>query len=139
MIHKGKDNPNSIPVYQFDMETLKIIKMFDCIRDAEKEIGYGNGVQDCVEGEQISCGGYYWQRVSDTIENKYIGKIKTKNYSSSKQIYQLDKNTEEVLNEFMSTSDANEHLGLKRINNRISCALTGRQKTAHGYKWRYKI
>jgi len=135
----GKDNHNSIEVYQFDVNTLKILKKFESIRMAEKEICRKNGVQDCIEGEQKTCGGYYWQRVDDTINGKYIGKTKDKFLPYLRAVEQLDKNTGEVLNSFISTADASEFLGFKRSNNRICVALKDINRIAHGYKWRVKI
>ena len=50
-------------------------------------------------------------------------------------VYQLDKKTNEVLNVFLSTSQAATYLGDYLYNAHISKCITGKRKTAYGYKW----
>lgn len=139
VVRYGKDNPKSIGVYQFDINTLCIINKFDCIKDDEKYIGHKGGVQDCVECEQVTSGGYYWQRVCDTVDGKYIGKIKSNRNYYLKEIEQIDIKTGDLINSFTSIPNANEYLGLNRANSGIYIALDKKNKTAHGYGWRVKI
>lgn len=42
------------------------------------------------------------------------------------------------LREFGGIKDANKYLGKYKYNSNISACLTGRNKTAYGYKWKYK-
>ena len=58
--------------------------------------------------------------------------LKTRNVI---QLQMLDINTLEVLNTFSSVSEAKEYLGKKSCGP-ISNALSGRQNTAYGYKWK---
>lgn len=51
-------------------------------------------------------------------------------------ILMLDKNTEEVIKEFDSVTEASYHVGVKQGT--LSGCLTGRSKTSGGYKWKYK-
>lgn len=139
IVRYGKDNPRSIGVYQFDINTLRIVNKFDCISDAEKYIGHKGGVQDCVEREQVTSGGYYWQRVCDTIDGKYVGKLKSNISYYLKKIEQIDIETDNVINSFTSIPNANEYLGLNRRSSGIYIALDKKNKTAYGYRWRIKI
>lgn len=51
-----------------------------------------------------------------------------------KAIYQIDKDTDEIINEFSRISDAEKIFG----NGGIGNCLRGKSKTAYGYKWKYK-
>lgn len=55
--------------------------------------------------------------------------------NSQKQIIQLDLNNN-ILNEFESAQQAGRCLN--RNGNQIADCASGRQKTAYGYKWKYK-
>lgn len=61
------------------------------------------------------------------------------NSNNNRIIYQLDKNTENIIEEFMTIKDA----AFKITNNKnkyknISLCALGKIKTAYGYKWKYK-
>lgn len=66
-----------------------------------------------------------------------IRQIRKSNRIQGKPILMLDKNTEEILNEFANCTEAMNFLGAKQKESISSCAR-GVQKTAFGYKWRYK-
>ena len=55
--------------------------------------------------------------------------------------YMIDKNTDEIIQEFASRSEASHYLGLKHKKGEINIgrACTGKRKTAYGYKWKDKI
>jgi hypothetical protein len=55
----------------------------------------------------------------------------------NKPIIQLNK-MGEYINEFPSITAAAQSLGFQKDQGGISCVLHGRQKTAYGYKWKYK-
>jgi hypothetical protein len=48
----------------------------------------------------------------------------------------IDKNTNEILKEFNSTTEAETFLNAK--GHHVSCCCNHKRKTAYGYKWRYK-
>jgi hypothetical protein len=60
-----------------------------------------------------------------------------KDYTKGIQICQLDKDTNELINIFESARDAAKYLGDESRNSHISSVLTGKRKTAYGYKWIY--
>lgn len=71
-------------------------------------------------------------------ETEYpIRQIKQSNKIQGKPVLMLDKDTEEILNEFANCTEAMNFLGAKQKESISSCAR-GIQKTAFGYKWRYK-
>lgn len=65
-----------------------------------------------------------------------IGKTRRKNRRLyGKRIKQIDKDTGEVVGVFDCVQDAADFNGIHQVN--ISTCLSGRQKTAKGYKWEY--
>lgn len=67
----GKDNWKSRVVYQIDHITKKILKVWDCVRDAARFIGKHNqGILDCCYGIQKTCAGYEWC-YPDDYEKRY--------------------------------------------------------------------
>jgi group I intron endonuclease len=54
----------------------------------------------------------------------------------SKPVLMIDKNTNEVLKEFDSTTEAETFLNAK--GKHVSCCCNNKRKTAYGYKWKYK-
>lgn len=55
----------------------------------------------------------------------------------AKKVQQLDKNTEEILQEYSSITDASKSLGKGKSGyTHISRAARGIRKTAYGYKWK---
>lgn len=65
--------------------------------------------------------------------NNAYGSRKT---NLSKRVLQIDKESNEVLNEFISTRHASRMLGCH--SGGISACCLGKGKTYKGYKWRYK-
>lgn len=59
----GKDNPNSIPVYQIDTKSKQIIKEWDSITNAAKflNIKCGGHIGDVCKGKRKSAYGYIWR------------------------------------------------------------------------------
>lgn len=58
-----------------------------------------------------------------------------KNHNRSKEIYQIDKNTNLVIKKFYGCSEAERETGVKRQNIHLCCS--GKAKTAGGYKWEF--
>lgn len=54
----------------------------------------------------------------------------------SKQVLQIDKNTNEVIAEFPSTIEVQRQLGYNQSD--ISNCCRGKRNTAHSYKWKFK-
>lgn len=70
-IFKGSEHNNAHQVFQLDKLTKKILKIWDCVRDAASFIGKHNqGILDCCYGKQKTCGGYCWC-YPDDYEKRY--------------------------------------------------------------------
>lgn len=80
-----------------------------------------------------------WMSVSDNIrhgfKNGLIPYMKKNRKDISKPIIQLTQDGEFV-NEFPSIMEANRQLGFAHSN--ISIVLTGKNKLAYGYQWKFK-
>ena len=65
---------------------------------------------------------------------KTVNKLWEKN---KKPVIQMDLDGN-FIREFDSAKEAFEYYGIKRLQTSISACCTGRRKTAHGYKWKFK-
>lgn len=77
----------------------------------------------------------YAYKIGNNIPN-YSQKGRTGKLSNHcKKIYQIDKNTNEIINIFYCAIEAEEKLGICRST--ICQVCKGDRKTAGGYKWKY--
>lgn len=58
-----------------------------------------------------------------------------KEHNCSKKVYQIDKNTDEIINTFYGVKEANRKTGISYHS--IYSVVLYKRKTAGGYKWRY--
>lgn len=56
--------------------------------------------------------------------------------ATSKQVLQIDKNTNEIIKEFPSTKEVQRQLGYLQAH--ICQCCKGKQKTSYGFIWKYK-
>ena len=153
---KGKDNPVSKAIVMMDLEG-NIVKEFDCIREAndyfDKDRAFSFISKVCINGGTAY--NYLWLFKEEynnlinenkfnewylNVKNRYIDKTikanRTKVQNNSKVIYQLNKDTLDIMQEFNSIVLASESTGVKsRSINRVcrhGC------NTAGGYSWIYK-
>lgn len=123
------------PVYQLEFGTKNILKEYDSISAAAKEIGIDpssiNRVVNNLRKNCISAGGFGWCFIED-FEKYEIPKITRGN-----RIYQLDKDTLEILNEYENANKASQAIkGNNSGASLIRKASKDITKTAYGYKWR---
>ena len=153
---KGKDNPVSKAIVMMDLEG-NVVKEFDCIREAndyfDKDRAFSFISKVCINGGTAY--NYLWLFKEEynnlinenkfnewhlNVKNRYIDKTikanRTKVQNNSKVIYQLNKDTLDIMQEFNSIVLASESTGVKsRSINRVcrhGC------NTAGGYSWIYK-
>ena len=153
---KGKDNPASKAIVMMDLEG-NIVKEFDCIREAndyfDKDRAFSFISKVCINGGTAY--NYLWLFKEEynnlinenkfnewylNVKNRYIDRTikanRTKVQNKSKVIYQLNKDTLDIMQEFNSIVLASESTGVKsRSINRVcrhGC------NTAGGYSWIYK-
>ena len=118
----GKDNPLSRPIINLTSE-----KVYESTEDAAKEYGvYPSSITAAMNGKINTVKGCRWARLDNNgsiIYPNYVDKLHHKiiNVSESK-----------IFNSIVSAA---EYYGLKPSN--ISNVLTGINKTAGGYVWKY--
>lgn len=124
-----KDKGN-VSVYQFSLDG-KLIKKFDsltnaCIANNISIKCIGDIAASC-SGRQKTARGYLWSYTEIPPPSSY------KNIRQNILQYDLEGN---FIKEYHSAKQAGEEI--KQNGNSISDCLNGRQKTAFGYKWKYK-
>lgn len=115
-------------VYQMDNNDGNIIKIWDSIIDAARELGIQQSdISHCLSGKYRIAGGFGWC-TEDTL-NKF------KPYKRERTILQFDKNRN-FIKEWNSAKEAADFLN--KDGNNIRAAAKGKRKTAYGYIWKYK-
>ena len=84
------------------------------------------------------CDDYEISRYAKDYGVKKRNKNKYTNIKEIKTILQIDKNTDEIINEFNSIKEASLYLKANPVNITKVLNKKERQKTAYGYKWKYK-
>ena len=70
--------------------------------------------------------------------NKRMAEKQKGNTRGSKPVIQIDKHTNEVINEWISASEAQRQLGIQSSSISQCCTNYPGHKSAGGYKWKYK-
>jgi len=119
-------------VIQVDYVTGNIVHTF--LNPSEASTQLGISLSDIIASCKIKreqAGGFVWRYVSDIIEG-----LNTTFNIRNKKVYQIDKNTNEILNTFDNKKEASRSIGKQAAASNITAACNGRIKTAFGYKWR---
>lgn len=106
----------------------------------EKERFYISFFNSLVpSGYNRSIGGIKNKKLNN-ITKRHLKEINLgiNNPRCNKRIFQIDKNTSEIVNIFGSCREAARFLGNEQKNVSINRCLNGKQKTAYGYKWKYE-
>lgn len=160
-LKQSKSSPRRKKILQYDLNG-NFIKEWDCMKDVERELNISTGdLTCCLKGKQLSAGKFQWRKWElnyPLIINSYIkpkrslesklkqsiklkGKIKPKDFGKHryKPILQLDKENN-IINEFKSIRNASQlfDVNINKIESNICACLKNKQKTAYGYKWKYK-
>lgn len=72
----GDKNPRASSVFMIDISTQTIIKEYNCIADAVKELGINqSSISLCCQGKRKSAGGYIWKYKKEKLneEDKKLG------------------------------------------------------------------
>ena len=91
-----------------------------------------DAIKRCAYGESETSNGYIWRFEDDEREVKPI--IRLPNHR--KAVYQINKDTGEIISDFISATEAGRKLGINHT--KITNCCRGKQKTAGGFKWAYK-
>lgn len=121
------------PILQYDLEG-NFIKEWVCITDAEKI--HKKGVGDVLLNKIITADNFIWRYKNNPIikENFVIPNFKTLNFNG-KKVIQLSLDNIEV-KEWESAKEIQRVLNIQSSN--ISDCCNGKQKTAKGFKWKFK-
>jgi hypothetical protein len=136
--NKGRNNKenNSKPILQYDLQG-NFIKEWKNGKEASlySQIP-SSDISQCCSNKKYTAGGYIWfykLNFNIKILKQKLERLQDKYNNIKKPINQLDLNNN-IINEYESYMEAKRK---SKINN-IESALSGRQKTAGGYKWEYK-
>ena len=117
-------------VYQYSLDG-NFIAAYNSANQASASTGVDHwSICACCRGEYKHAGNYQWKYANDTKE------IKPLTVRTDFTILQIDKITNEVIQEFSSLKEASE---ITQIASSTICNVCkGKGKTAGGYKWKYK-
>jgi hypothetical protein len=128
----------SKPVYQYTLQGI-LIKKWDSAIEAAKSFGKytGSDINKSCKIKNKVAYGFIWKRFND----EPLPKINIDQFSfkkTTKLILQYDLK-DNFIKEWQSQICALESLGLSYNNVSLNQCLKGKQKTAYGFKWKYKI
>lgn len=128
-ISKSSVGKNSKKILQYDLKG-NFIKEWNTLKEAEME--YKTGISDVLRGKGKTCGGYMWRYKEKPLNSNF----KIPKHKLSKTTLQCDLNGN-VIKEWESLMEIQNKLGYPNSN--ISSCCIGKQKTAYGYIWKYKL
>lgn len=106
--------------------------------DVELILRLWNDGKNNTEIQKIT--GYDRQTITNHLKDCGITeeeRLFRKNEKYRKPVAMLDKNTEEIVQVFSTSTDAEKYLQKPRGHQHISEVCKGKRKTAYGYKWKY--
>ena len=122
----------NIPVVAISPDTHKPVARYESIKAASLAVGtLSPNIKACCDGKRAKARGHYWSYEKDL--DKWI---KPKDHKLGKDIYQIDKDTGEIVAEYESMSQASRVIGISFQS--ISENINGRNKLAGGYVWKLK-
>lgn len=115
-------------VEQIDIKTNEVIAIFNSVAEAARSNNYSRqNISKVCNGKIISAYGYKWRFSDCPIEHSPCKK--------SKSVEQIDLNTGEVINTFISLTEAAKHVS--GLGNRIGEVCNGKRDSMYGYCWRF--
>lgn len=128
----GAKNKLSKTVYQYDKQG-NLVKKWLSVSDAARFLGATpSQILNVIKGRRKSCRGYYFSYKSFISADELKALTPAKRHREVLQ-YDILGN---LLNEFYSLNDASESTNIPPSN--ISNVCSNRQKTTHGYIFKYK-
>jgi len=115
-------------VYQYEMESGKLLKVFDSLEQASTEVGASkNCISAACLKENKSCRGFYWSY-------NYFRTFTLRD-QRKKQVVQISLKTGQPIAQFSSVSEASKVSGVYKSS--IAKVCRCERKQAGGYGWRY--
>lgn len=130
---------NKTAINKIDPITGDILNTYESIAEACRDNnivtnrGSNSSIIACCRGKYKTVYGYRWEFVDKTklsIVNNSVS-----NSNCPKAVQKLNEKGE-VIEEFLSISDASENTGISRVNIKSCCS--GKSITAGGFYWRFK-
>lgn len=125
-----------IPIEQLEVDHIDTNKSNDILNNLRWTDHYGNmnnpltkkHISEAQKGKKFPPRSEEWRRK--------IGEGNKNNSKISKVVLQIDRYTNEIINEFPSIMEVERQLDFANTN--ISACCLGKRKTAYGYKWSFK-
>ena len=133
MIHGGSNGAGLSKGYQVNQYSLEgeFIASYGSANQASALLNIDHwSICACCRGEYKQAGGYQWAYTNNPKE------IKPVQVRTDFTVLQIDKQTDEVIQEFSSISEASKITNI--ASSTICNVCKGKGKTAGGYKWKYK-
>lgn len=126
-------------VLQFDLNG-NFINEYKSITEAGKQTGLFNvSIGKCCRNEQFTAGGFIWLFKIDSNDiEKRMNQIKNYIRTGSKPILKINKDTDEVIEEYKSIFEAGLKNNINKSNIQGCCKGKYGCKTAGGFKWKFK-
>lgn len=129
-------------VLQLDKNTGDVVRRWECIADAERELGISH-ISACCLGKCDTTGGYCWRfenecesaKQRSENQNRRNRQRENKRKALSKPVLQLDKKTGEVIRRWECIKDAARKLKISAGS--VSGCCHGKGKSAYGFRWRF--
>lgn len=122
-----------VSIVQVDKNTGKIVNEYKSISDAARTVDCSiTAISLCLRGINNLAKDYCWFYKSSYKEGDRLPQNKKK-----RSIAQIDIGTNEIIDVYKSIADANFKFTKNKRNGKIIDCLSGKQKSAHGYKWIY--
>lgn len=139
---------NGYPVIQIDMEG-NVLGRYESVNEAARQTGINSSAISSSARRYIKCNVTLFVKLESDIElalQKNREKCKNRKITnanngaingkkSSKPIYQIDRNTNQIIKIWNSARDVERKLGINNSN--ISQCALGKLKSAGGYIWHY--
>lgn len=133
--YTGELHPMSKAIYQIDLN-FNIVNEFPCGEQASFKLNFKQScISKACRTDKPKAYNFYW-RFKDGFDKEDLIKKALMPNSNSISIYQLDKETNEIIKEWSSQIKASEKLNINQSN--IWRVLIGKGKSAGGFAWVYK-
>ena len=133
MVQGGSNGIGLSKGYEVDQYSLdgQFISSYDSANQASLELGIDHwSICACCRGEYKHAGGFQWKYTNSSK------KIEPMSVRTNFTILQINKDTDEIIQEFSSISEASKKTSI--ASSTICNVCKGKGKTAGGYKWKYK-
>lgn len=118
------------PVLQYDMQGI-FVQEYSSANQASLATGIDHwSICACCRSEYKHAGNFQWKY----MDSDKIISVNTKRTDFT--VLQIDKDTDEIINEFNSIASAEKITGVSKAT--ICKVCNGKGKTAGGFKWKYK-